>query len=142
MPGDWTLGLDWPTCGINNQKCPSYLSRCDLCEKNKNLEEGTTEMIADKSWSIVTNDIVKAKIIIETIKAMCDKGTILREIVSRNTLILELSDGTSIRWWRCSESLRGMKCSKLWCDEQISKDMFENMIEVNYFGKRENIIWI
>ena len=99
-------------------------------------------MIADKSWSIVTNDIVKAKIIIETIKAMCDKGTILREIVSRNTLILELSDGTSIRWLPCSDSLRGMKCSKLWCDEQISKDMFENMIEVNYFGKRENIIWI
>ena len=27
MPGDWTLGLDWPTCSIDHQ-----------CEKNKNLE--------------------------------------------------------------------------------------------------------
>ena len=24
MPGDWTLGLDWPTCSIDHQKCPSY----------------------------------------------------------------------------------------------------------------------
>ena len=32
------LDLDWPTCGIDNQKCPSYFSRCDLCEKKKKLE--------------------------------------------------------------------------------------------------------
>lgn len=38
MPGDWTLGLDWPTCGIDNQKCPSYLSRCDLCKKKEKLK--------------------------------------------------------------------------------------------------------
>lgn len=34
MPGDWTLGLDWPTCSIDHQKCPCYFSRCDLCKKN------------------------------------------------------------------------------------------------------------
>lgn len=39
MPGDWTLGLDWSTCGIDNQKCPSYLSRCDLCEKKEKLNK-------------------------------------------------------------------------------------------------------
>lgn len=49
MPGDYTLGLDWPTCGIDNQKCPNYLSRCDLCKdrerriknngKKKEMEE-------------------------------------------------------------------------------------------------------
>lgn len=38
MPGDWMLDLDWPTCNIDHQKCLSYLSRCDLCEKSKNLE--------------------------------------------------------------------------------------------------------
>lgn len=43
MPGDWMLDLDWPTCGIDNQKCPSYLSRCDLCEKKKKLELGKDE---------------------------------------------------------------------------------------------------
>ena len=35
MPGDFMLDLDWPMCGIDNQKCPSYLSRCDLCENKE-----------------------------------------------------------------------------------------------------------
>ncbi len=38
MPGDWMLSLDWPTCSLDNQKCPKYLARCDLCEKKKKLE--------------------------------------------------------------------------------------------------------
>lgn len=31
MPGDYMLELVWPTCSFDNQKCPSYLSRCDQC---------------------------------------------------------------------------------------------------------------
>lgn len=38
MPGDWMLELDWPTCSIDHQKCPSYFSKCDLCKKKKELE--------------------------------------------------------------------------------------------------------
>lgn len=38
MPGDFMLDLDWPTCSLDNQKCPSYLSRCDLCKKKEKLK--------------------------------------------------------------------------------------------------------
>lgn len=31
MPGDWTLGLEWPTCGIDDKPCRGYLARCDQC---------------------------------------------------------------------------------------------------------------
>lgn len=34
MPGDWTLGLEERTCGIDKKPCPSRFSRCDMCERN------------------------------------------------------------------------------------------------------------
>lgn len=44
MPGDWMLGLEWPTCSIDHQKCPSYFSRCDLCDKGRISDEKTKEL--------------------------------------------------------------------------------------------------
>ena len=35
MPGDWTLDLDYPICGIDDKPCPHYLSRCDMCEEKE-----------------------------------------------------------------------------------------------------------
>lgn len=35
MHGDWTLDLEYPTCGIDNKPCPSYLSRCDMCKEKE-----------------------------------------------------------------------------------------------------------
>lgn len=36
MPGDYTLGLEYPTCRIDGKPCPSYFSTCDTCvEKEK-----------------------------------------------------------------------------------------------------------
>lgn len=135
MPGDWTLGLDWPTCGIDHQKCHSYLSRCDCCDD----KERRSSM---NRWAIVTNSFEKAKSILQTIVVMCDKGTVIRTVYNKNEVFAELSDGTLIRWWRCSASSRGMKCCKLWCDREIDQSVFENAIEPNYYGEKENIIWI
>lgn len=136
MPGDWMLDLDWPTCGIDNQKCPSYLSRCDQCDDRER------RMLNIKRWVIITNNREKAKAILQTIAATCDKGTIAREIYNKSDMFIEMSDGTLIRWWHYSESVKGMKCNKLWCDKEIDKTFFENAIKPNYFGKQENIIWI
>lgn len=39
MPGDWSLDLEYPICGIDDKPCPAYLSRCDMCERNSRFEE-------------------------------------------------------------------------------------------------------
>lgn len=135
MPGDWMLGLDWPMCSLDHQKCHSYLSRCDYCNDKE-------RRISMNRWAIVTDDFKKAKAILQTIVTMCDKGTVIRTVYSKNEIFAELSDGTLIRWWRCSDSSRGMKCCKLWCDREIDQSIFENAIEPNYYGEKEDIIWI
>lgn len=135
MPGDYTLNLEWPTCGFDNQKCTNYLSRCDQCSDKE-------RRISLNRWAIVTNDCKKAKAILQTIVAMCDKGTVIREVYTTNDMFVETSDGTLIRWWGCYESTRTMKCSRLWCDENIDIKFFETVINPNYFGTREDIIWI
>lgn len=48
MPGDRMLDLDWHTCSLDNQKYPSYLSRCDLCDKRRVLNEKAKEMVSKR----------------------------------------------------------------------------------------------
>ncbi len=99
-------------------------------------------MIAEKSWSIVTNDRGKAESIINTILVMCDPGTIERKIVSKDQIVVLLSDGTQIRWYKAFlNSIRGMKCGRLWCDKYIDMDLLE-YIGICYFGADRDIIWI
>ncbi len=134
MPGDYTLDLDWPTCVIDNQKCPKYLARCDLCDKKN--------MIAEKSWAIITSNRQKAESIINTILVMCDPGTVEKTMLSKNDIVVLLSDGTKITWYKAFlNSIRGVKCSRLWCDKNIDKNL-RDYINVCYFGDEENIIWI
>ena len=48
MPGDFMLDLDWPTCSLDNQKCPKYLARCDLGDKRRKLNEQMEELESEK----------------------------------------------------------------------------------------------
>ena len=38
MPGDWTLDLEKPTCGVDLQDCPYWYPRCDTCPKKNKTE--------------------------------------------------------------------------------------------------------
>ncbi len=136
MPGDYTLDLDWPTCSFDNQKCPKYLARCDMCEKKENL------MVAEKSWAIVTNDREKVELIINTIFVMCDPGTIEKTVISKDDIIVLFSDGTKLTWYKALiDSVRNMKCSRLWLDKNSNASLIKH-INVCYFGEEKDIIWI
>ena len=138
MPGDFMLDLDWPTCSLDNQKCPKYLARCDLCDKRQNM------MIAEKDWRIITNDRGKAELIINTILVMCDPGTVERTIISKNDMIVLFSDGTRITWNKAFlNSIRGVKCGRLWCDKSIDDSLREYILYGScYFGNEKDVIWI
>lgn len=41
-----------------------------------------------------------------------------------------------------SESSKGFRFEKMWCDERIDKETFDLLIAPSYFGKYENIIWV
>lgn len=35
MPGDWTLDLEKPTCGLDGSDCPYFFPRCNTCPKKQ-----------------------------------------------------------------------------------------------------------
>ena len=39
MPGDWMLGLEQPTCGIDKKPCKYSAPRCDTCEDKLRREK-------------------------------------------------------------------------------------------------------
>lgn len=99
-------------------------------------------MIAGKDCSIVTNSKEKAESIINTILAICDPVIIERKIICKDSITILFSDGTRIRWYKALlNSLRGMKCSRLWCDKDVDTALLD-YINTCYFGEYENIIWI
>lgn len=100
------------------------------------------EKIAEKDWSIVTDSREKAETIINTILTIRNSETVEKKIVCKDSINVLFSDGTKLRWYKpLINSIRGMKCSKLWCDKYAKKDVLE-WLETCYFGNVKDIIWI
>lgn len=100
------------------------------------------KMIAEKDWSIITDDKEKVELVINTILAICDPGTVEKKIVCKDSITVLFSDGTRIRWYKpFLNSLRGMKCSKLWCDKYVDERLID-YIRACYFGEDKDVIWI
>lgn len=99
-------------------------------------------LVAEKDWSIVTDNREKAELIINTISVMCDPGTIEKRILCKDSMTVLFSDGARIRWYKpFLNSLRGMKCSKLWCDKYVDMRLLD-YIKACYYGDENDIIWI
>lgn len=94
----------------------------------------------DKRWAVVT-DYNKAISIISGIEKTCGK-TVSKKIQSKHELKTEFTDGTKLIWVETSESSKGFRFGKMWCDERIDKEIFDLLIATSYFGKYENIIWV
>lgn len=97
--------------------------------------------IIKKKWAVVGFDYDTAEQIINDIEASSDKE-VLRRIRSRLEIRTEFTDGTSLRWVRASDSSRGCRIGKMWCDKNINEDIFRCVIEPLYLGKREDIVWV
>ena len=70
--------------------------------------------------------------------------TVSKKFQSRKTLTLEtdFTDGTRLIWVKGSESSRGFKFGKMWCDKNIDREIFDLVIMPSYFGEYEDIVWM
>ena len=96
---------------------------------------------AKHRWAVVGFDYETAKQIMADIEASSGKE-ILRRRQGNDTLWTEFTDGTLLRWIKASDSSRGQRIGKMWCDKNINKDIFRCIIFPIYRGKKEDIIWI
>lgn len=96
---------------------------------------------AVKRWAVVGFDRDTAMQLIAKIERSSEKE-ILRRIQSTHELRTEFTDGTLLRWLSASDSAKGQKIGKMWCDKNINEDIFKSVIMPMYLGKREDIIWI
>ena len=97
--------------------------------------------IAKRRWAVVGFDYETAKQIIADIEVASGKE-VLRRRHSNGILCTEFTDGTLLRWVKASDSSKGQKCGKMWCDKNIDKNVFRCIILPMYLGKKEDIIWI
>lgn len=134
---DWMKNLGYSVCYFDNTQCIQHLMKCDECPE---IEERKARMI--KQWAIVTDNGEKARDTLLSIMEMFSgiSATINRS--SKNEMFIGFPDGTTIQWWRINQYLQMMRCNKLWCDKEIDKMLFENVVKPNYFGRTQDIIWI
>lgn len=74
------------------------------------------------------------------IEKTCGK-TVSKRIKSSN-LVTEFIDGTKLFWVSASESSKGFRFGKMWCDKKIDREIFDLVIMPSYFGNYEDIIWV
>ena len=96
---------------------------------------------AKNRWGVVGFDYDAASQLIESIEESSGKE-ILRRMRTKHEIRTEFTDGTLLRWVRASDSSRGQKFGKMWCDKNINEDVLRCVIMPMYFGKREDIIWL
>lgn len=92
-------------------------------------------------WAVVGFDYDTAKQIMADIEKSSDKE-VLRRTQTKHEIRTEFTDGTLLRWVKASDSSRGQRIGKMWCDKNINEDIFRCVIMPMYFGKREDIIWV
>lgn len=96
---------------------------------------------AKNRWAVVGFDYDRAVQLMANIEESSGKE-ISRKIQSKNELRTEFTDGTLLRWFKASDSARGQRIGKMWCDKNINEDILRCMILPMYSGKREDIIWL
>lgn len=119
----------------NDEKLEAYKMALAALKKS-----GVNEF-AEKRWAVVGFDYDMAEALITAIECSANKD-ILRRIQTRHELCTEFTDGTLLKWIKPSDSARGQKIGKMWCDKNIDKNIFETVILPIYFGNREDILWI
>lgn len=91
-------------------------------------------------WAIVTSDREKAASLIEEIERS-RRARISHRINSSNEMLIQFSDGVRLKWIRPTESARGYRIGRMWCDVNVDQDILNTVILPKYRGKLEDIMW-
>ena len=100
-----------------------------------------TRYVFGNRWAVVGFDYDTAKQLIADIEESSGKE-ISRRIQTKHEIRTEFTDGTLLRWINVSDSARGQRFGKMWCDKNINKDIFRCIIMPMYFGEKEDIYWV
>lgn len=92
-------------------------------------------------WGVVGFNWNVAAALIKTIECASLK-TIVRKIVSKNQICTYFDDGTILRWVPARENSRGLRLDKIFCDANIDREIFNQIILPMFKGKKEDIIWL
>lgn len=95
----------------------------------------------NKKWVLVGFPHEIAREVMDDIESSCGK-TVSRRIRSKYELRTEFTDGTILRHMRASDSIRGYKFDKMWCDKTIDEEYLHRVIIPMYSGKLADIIWL
>lgn len=92
-------------------------------------------------WGVVGFNWNVAAALIKNIECASLK-TIVRKIVSKNQICTYFDDGTILRWVPARENSRGLRLDKIFCDTNIDREIFNQIILPMFKGKKEDIIWL
>lgn len=93
-------------------------------------------------WAVVGFDYDTAKALITAIEHSAIDKDILKRKYTKHEIETQFTDGTILRWVRGTESSRGFKFNKMWCDKKIDKKILRTVILPCYWGRAEDINWV
>lgn len=97
----------------------------------------------ENRWAVVGFTTEKAARIMDEIESACGKEIAdKRRPKNSRGLFTRFTDGTVLRCVPANDPARGFRFGKMWCDQNISKEVFECVVMPCYFGKLEDITWI
>ena len=99
------------------------------------------DMFWEKYWAVVGFSRSFAEKLMDGIEAASGKE-VEQCIRGRNQMITLFKDGTTLRWLKASDNCKGFRIGVMWCDKNINKAVFKDVISPMYFGKYEDIIWV
>ena len=91
-------------------------------------------------WGIVTPDREKAKALMTQIESERNIGVWERKD-GPVQMVVQFADGVRLMWVRPTESARGYRIGRLWCDVNTDQEILNNVILPKYRGKTEDIVW-
>ncbi len=91
-------------------------------------------------WCVVTADRDKAAALIESIERD-HQAKVCYRINGVDKVLIQFTDGVRLRWIRPTESARGYRIGKLWCDTDVDRGILNTVILPKYRGKVDDIVW-
>lgn len=99
------------------------------------------DMVWEKYWAVVGFSRSFAEKLMDGIEAASGKE-VYRRIRGESQMITSFTDGTALRWLKASDNCKGFRIGVMWCDKNINRTVFKNVILPMYFGRYEDIIWV
>ena len=92
------------------------------------------------SWAVVTSDREKARELMRRVENdHC--ASVYQRVDDASKMLLRFSDGISLRWVRPTDTIKGYRIGKMWCDVTVDQNVLNSVILPKYRGMAQDILW-